>query len=123
VEFNKATSSGVNILLRYVAALYVAPKNIAQHVFFKNAVAGERDGKKGIVVTVENDGTKHALLSNPVLKVQTAKGAAPVAISGDSLSEIDGQNLLAKSSRTFFVPWDASVEGASYEGSFDAEIE
>ncbi len=123
VEFTKSTSSGVNILLRYVAALYVAPKNISPHLVFKTAKAGEKDGKKGLFVTVENDGTKHALLSDPLLKIQPSAGAATIELSGEPLAEINGQNILAKSSRTFFVPWDSVVAGKVYEGAFSAEIE
>jgi len=30
---------------------------------------------------------------------------------------------VALSERTFFVPWEAAVMGATYEGAFNAEIE
>lgn len=123
VEFAKATTSGVNILLRYVAALYVAPAKIAPKLAFKSAITAEKDGKRGLTVTVANEGTKHALLSNPVLGVKQAGSAEPMQLTGETLAEIDGQNILAASTRTFFVPWDQAVPGASYEGSFSAEIE
>lgn len=123
VEFNKVTSSGVNIMLRYIAALYVAPKNIAPNILYKTAKISEKNGIKGLLVTLGNDGTQHALLSNPVLKIYRVKGDNPIVFNAEALKEIDGQNMLAKSSRTFFVPWESAVEGVIYEGSFSAEIE
>jgi len=39
------------------------------------------------------------------------------------MADIDGQNILALTERSFFMPWAAAVEGMSYFGIFDAEIE
>ena len=123
VDFTKSTTSGVNILLTYVAALYVTPKNVAAKLVFAQAVGAQKDGKNGLNVKVKNEGTKHALLSNPLIRINQSSGSAPIEFSGDAAAEIDGQNILAQSERTFFMPWEAAVLGATYEGSFNAEIE
>lgn len=123
VDFTKSTTSGVNILLTYVAALYVTPKNAVPKLAFDKAVGAVQDGKAGLQVTVKNTGTKHALLANPVVKITQAAGAAPLEFSGDAVAAIDGQNILAQSDRIFFMPWDAAVAGQSYSGTFNAEIE
>jgi len=123
IDFSKSTASGVNILLTYVAALYVTPKNVEPHLVFGSATGMELDGKQGLIVTVRNAGTKHALISNPLIRINQSSGTAPLEIAGESLAGIDGQNLLALSERTFFVPWDTAVTGATYEGAFNAEIE
>jgi len=123
VDFSKSTSSGVSILLTYVTALYVTPKNAAVKLVIERAVGSQKDGKPGLNVTLKNDGTKHALISNPVIKINQPAGMPALEFIGESASAIDGQNILAKSIRTFFVPWEAAVNGAAYEGAFDAEIE
>lgn len=123
IDFSKSTASGVNILLTYVAALYVTPRNVEPKLSFGSATGMELDGKQGLMVTVKNTGTKHALISNPLMRINQSSGTAPLEIAGDSMTGIDGQNLLAQSERTFFVPWDAAVTGATYEGAFNAEIE
>ena len=123
VDFTKSATSGVSILLTYVAALYVTPKNTAPKLVFAQAVGAQKDGKPGLQVTVKNEGTKHALLSNPIIRINESSGSSPKEFSGEAAAGIDGQNILALSERTFFVPWEAAVMGATYEGAFDAEIE
>jgi fimbrial chaperone protein len=123
VDFSKSSSSGVSILLTYVAALYVTPKNAAAKLVVDKAVGSQKDGRQGIEITLKNDGTKHALISNPVIKINQAAGLSVLEFIGEPASAIDGQNILAKSTRTFFVPWDSAISGVTYEGAFDAEID
>jgi fimbrial chaperone protein len=123
VDFSKSTTSGVSILLTYVAALYVSPKNAAAKLVIDKAVGSQKDGKQGIDVTVKNEGTRHALIANPVIKINQAGGLSALEFTGESASAIDGQNILAKSARTFFVPWEAAVNGTAYEGTFNAELD
>jgi fimbrial chaperone protein len=123
VDFTPATTSGVNILLRYVAALYVAPKNATPKLVVSEIVGAEKDGKRGLSVSVRNDGTRHALISNPAIQIKSKSDSTPIAFSGDSLKEIDGQNILAASTRTFFVPWESAQIGVTYEGTFSADFE
>jgi fimbrial chaperone protein len=123
VDFSPATATGVNILLRYVAALYVAPRNVAPKMSLTQAVGAEKNNVRGLTVTVKNEGTKHALLSNPTIRINTQANSSPIEFSGDSMKEINGQNILAASQRTFFVPWAQAAVGVTYEGTFSAEIE
>jgi len=123
VDFTKSTASGVSILLTYVAALYVTPKNVAPKLVLAQATGIEKEGQRGLEVTVRNEGTKHALIANPVIRVTQGSGLPTLEFIGTPVSAIDGQNILALSVRTFFVPWEAAVTGTTYEGAFDAEIE
>lgn len=123
VDFNKQTTSGVNIMVRYVAALYVAPAKVKPSLVLASAIGAEKNGKRGLTVIVKNEGTRHALLSNTLIRITQSPGSSSVEISGDQMSEIEGQNILAQSTRKFFVPWESAVMGAAYEGAFDAEIE
>jgi len=111
VDFTPATTSGVNILLRYVAALYVTPKNATPKLVLSEIVGTEKDGKRGPFCYNKNDGTRHALISNPIIKIKSVSGSTPVEFSGDSMKEIDGQNILASSVRIFFIPWESAEKG------------
>ena len=122
VDFTKSTTSGVSILLTYVAALYVTPKNAAPKLLLSQAIGVQKEGVQGIDVTVKNEGTRHALISNPIIRIQRGE-ASSLEFSGEAAGGIDGQNILALSERKIFLPWDAAVTGVSYEGAFDAEIE
>jgi fimbrial chaperone protein len=121
VDFSKSTSSGVSILLTYVAALYVTPKNAAPKLVVAKAVGSQKDGTQGIEVTVKNEGSGHALISNPIIKIND--NGTDVELAGAAVQALDGQNILALSERVVFVPWAAAVNGASYAGSIAAEID
>ena len=124
IDFSKQETSGVKVLFRYIAALYVTPPKAAPKLSVSDLTGAEKDGKKGLMVTLKNDGSRHALLSNPKLQVKDSDPSSlPVALSGDAVLAIEGQNMLPSSSRSFFVLWEPAVVGTSYTGTFDAEIE
>jgi fimbrial chaperone protein len=123
VGLAKPTASSVNIMLRYVAALYVVPATVKSKLVLASATGAEKDGKKGLTVTIKNEGMYHALLSNTLIRIAQSPGSSAAEISGTALSEIEGQNILAMSARKFFVPWEPAVTGTTYEGTFDATIE
>lgn len=123
VDFAKTANSGVNIMLRYIAALYVAPSKAKVTLILDSAIGDEKDGNRGLLITLKNEGTRHALLYNTLIRILQSSGDSPVEISGEKMSEIEGQNILAQSSRIFFVPWESAVMGAAYEGAFSAEYE
>ncbi len=124
VDFSKEQASGVKIMFRYVAALYVVPKGAAHAVAFGSAVGIQKDGILGIDLIMKNEGTMHALLFAPRLTLKRAGTSELTAeLYGDTLSALRGQNLLAKTERKFFIPWDKAVVGAAYEGAFNAQYE
>lgn len=123
VDFAKATSSGVNILLTYVAALYVTPKNAEARLLVSQAVGAEQDGRKGLRVTISNEGTRHALISNPVIRLTGKDGTLLAEFGEKALEALAGQNILAKSQRIIFVPWESAQIGGTYQGTISAEIE
>lgn len=123
VDFAKATSSGVNILLTYVAALYVTPKNAEARLLVSQAVGAEQDGRKGLRITISNEGTRHALISNPVIRLTGKDGTLLAEFGEKALETLAGQNILAKSQRIIFVPWEPAQIGGTYQGTISAEIE
>jgi len=123
IDFSKQETSGVKVLFRYIAALYVSPARVSPNILLDSAVGAELDGVKGLTVVFKNAGTRHALLSNVVLKIQDSSSSQPTSLSGDQTLAFEGQNMLPTLSRSFFVPWDLAVQGKTYTGSFDVELE
>jgi len=122
IDFSQQQTSGVKVLFRYIAALYVAPPNVNYKLAITKAVYAEQDGKKGFLVTITNSGTRHALVNDPVVKL-TGAGSPAVTLQEDDAKALQGQNLLAGSTRLFFFPSDKAVQGVNYAGSLTATIE
>jgi fimbrial chaperone protein len=123
IDFSKQETSGVKVLFRYIAALYVSPTKVAANIMLDSAAGTEVDGVKGLKIVIKNSGTRHALLSNAVLKIQETSSSMPVLLTGDQTQAFEGQNMLPASSRSFFVPWALAVAGKAYTGIFESEIE
>ena len=123
IDFSKATSSGVNIMLKYIAALYVTPAKVTPDIKIFSIIGIKKNDVVGLEITLKNDGTRHSLLSHSLIRITQSSGFIPVEFSGDALASIDGQNILARSTRIFFVPWSSAEMGATYEGAFSAEYE
>lgn len=121
IDFAKSDGSSVSILLTYVAALYVSPRDALADVILVSAVGVEKENQRGIMITLKNKGTRHAMIANPVVRI--GQGLAAREFSGETTSAINGQNILAGGERVFFMPWEAATTGSVYEGTFRAEIE
>jgi len=122
IDFSQPQSSGVKVLFRYIAALYVAPANIKDMLAVTKVEYAEQDGKKGFMVTLTNSGTRHALINDPVLKI-TGGPSGSITLSDDQMKALQGQNLLAGNVRHFFIPYDNASQNANYSGSLSATIE
>jgi P pilus assembly chaperone PapD len=121
VAFVESGGSGIRILFRYIAALYVVPAGASGRVSLETMVPAVRDGQQGLVVTLRNEGTKHFITSNPRLLVRG--GSREIELSGDSLTGLNGLNVLARSSREVFIPWADASTGTVYEGAFSSDRE
>ena len=123
IDFTKQETSGVKVLFKYIAALYVTPPRVSAKLAVEKATAAVKDGVKGLRVVIRNDGTRHALVTNPQLKLQAGDSSLPIVLANEQVSSIDGQNILPASSRAFFVPYEGAVDGTTYTGTITAEIE
>jgi fimbrial chaperone protein len=122
IDFVQPQSSGVKVLFRYIAALYVAPSNVKEMLSVSKVEYAEQDGKKGFLVTLTNSGTRPALINDPVLKIGGGPSVS-VTLTEDQVKAIQGQNLLAGNVRHFFIPYDNVSPNASYSGTLSATIE
>jgi len=121
IDFSQQQTSGVKVMFRYIAALYVAPPNVSHKVSVTKVEHGEQESKKGFFVTITNSGTRHAIINDPVMKISGS--SFTITLKDESVSAINGQNLLAGNVRKFFIPCEDAVPGKNYTGTLTATIE
>ncbi len=103
VSKKKKSGSGIKMLLKYVAALYVDPgetKSILKVIDIKK-------NKKEISITLKNEGSRHAPLINPILSL--TNGSNKIKLQGDQLRGLAGENILAETTRIFNIPLSSQV--------------
>ena len=98
VDGKKKKGSGIKMLLKYVAALYINPGNTESNI----QVVGVEPKADSLEVTVENKGTAHQLLGKAILTL--TKGDEKIKLEGDQVKGINGENVLAGSRRVFKIP-------------------
>lgn len=106
VDLGQAPPQGgqVRLLVRYVASVYVVPPGAKPDV--QVVRAGPAQGGM-LEVVVANRGTAHRILREPELTLEA--GGRRVALKGEALKGLSGENLLAGVERRFLVPWPAGV--------------
>ena len=114
VKKEKSKGSGIKMLLKYVAALYVNPGKTKAVLNIKNI----NSTKANLMITIENNGTMHAPLLNPVLSF--TKDKKTIELKSEDLKGLVGENILAKSTRVFKLAPNLSITNDSI-GSIDIE--
>jgi fimbrial chaperone protein len=121
VLFSESNVSGIRIMFRYLASLYVVPPGAQGKLVLESLTPAVQDGKAGLVAIIRNDGNKHAIVKAASLMVRSPEG--DFRLSEDSLSGVIGMNILANSSREVFMPWSSASVGTAYEGVFNSDHE
>jgi fimbrial chaperone protein len=108
---NKPNEAIINVLMRYVAAVYVKPTGTKPQVILKDAslIPGK---KPQLGLMFENIGTEHQLLDGIIIKISLPSpqnSKIPLTLTPEELKPIIGQNILAKRARKFLIPWPASL--------------
>ena len=97
VDAKAKKKSGIQMLMRYMAALYVTPKDSKADL--KASVLKSSSTK--LSLSISNNGNRHIILLKPVITI--SQGKKTWNYKGDALKILDGENVLAKSSRTFEI--------------------
>lgn len=110
VNFGTTPQAGasINILFRYLGAVYIVPKGARPDVVIADARVGVGpDGKKGLFVSFRNKGTAHEILKDLTITVSgesTSGTSMSRTFDSAELKGINGANVLAGSTRAFFLP-------------------
>lgn len=112
VDEKTKKKTGIQMLMKYMAALYVTPKDAEAKL---KVVSTEKSGN-AVKITVENEGNKHQVLTKPVLSF----GKGKKSFEGENLSGLTGENVLARSKRTFILK---DFKGELPQGNAELKIE
>jgi fimbrial chaperone protein len=110
VDEKRKERVGVEMLMRFVAALYATPTDAKSDIKLESYSA---DGKT-LTLVIHNSGNKHQLMSNPVLRF-THNGDKQ-ELKAKELQGFSGENVLAGKRRIFkikssvTIPSNAKVE-------------
>lgn len=121
VVFSETNVSGIRIMFRYRASLYVVPPGAQGRLGLEGLKPSMQDGQAGFIATIRNNGNKHAVIKIATLMVRTSE--QEYGLPDEALSGLIGLNMLASSSRAVFIPWAAASMGTAYEGVLATEYE
>lgn len=100
----------VSMKYRYEAALYVMPKGATPAIRVVSAVPGaDAEGKPVLKLKLASEGTRRAILDQPVLTLSPAGGGAPVKLEGDAVKALVNLNVLPGAQRTVDIAWPAAL--------------
>jgi len=118
VDSAVAKTSGIKVMFRYVASIYVGEASYSPRLVctVKGAIGPE--GKKGFNVEIVNKGKAHVVADSAILVVFGLKGR-DFRFEGDQLGYLSGDNYLPGSARRLFIPADEAVPGKTYGARLD----
>jgi P pilus assembly chaperone PapD len=106
LDNDAANRSGLKLMVKYLAALYVRPTEPAA-VLSATINAETRAGEKVAVIKVSNAGNAHVVLQAPMLQVSV--NGSEVAYSPEQREAVHGKNVLAGVERELIVPWSPAL--------------
>lgn len=112
VDEKQKKKSGIQMLMKYMAALYVTPKDAEA----KLKVLSTETRGADLVIELLNEGSKHQVLTKPTLTFKQPK----VSIGPDQLTGMTGENILANSKRRFVIK---KIKGTIPSGAAEIKIE
>lgn len=103
VDAKTKEKAGIQMLMKYVAALYVAPSSTKSDL---KILSHSTNGKE-LKILIENSGGRHQLLNAPVLKYSLKDKKQE--ISAAELQGLAGENVLAGTKREFVIKTTKSI--------------
>lgn len=112
VSFQKEGTepAGISILLKYQAAVYVAPENPEVQLELINRMADITPEKDNISIRFRNQGNTHAIFKDGYLRFTTPEGKLIGEYQIDAVTELSGQVVLARSERVFIIKLPEEVK-------------
>jgi fimbrial chaperone protein len=104
-ESERAAGDKIDILFRYVGAVYITPRGAEPDIIVDSAAVESYDESGPYLsITLTNAGTAHTILADLEVTAVTQNGTPILTLSGEELEGMVGENLLAGASRLFRVP-------------------
>lgn len=126
IKFKDDTQGDVSIKVdmsySYEAALYVVPPQSTPLARLTAARHVTDDlGKSWLEVRLASEGSRRAILKNPVLELSALNTGVKISLQGDSVTGIANLNLLAGSERIIRLPWPNELPKGEVEGKLRTE--
>ena len=122
ISFTRDPGTGVDLkmVIRIKASLYVAPKIARSKVLLESIQSSiEPSGERFLKLRFQNQGAKHQILHGLSISLTPKNGSNVYKILPESLPEVAGANLLARSERVFSIPWPLDLKGDGWKWSID----
>lgn len=110
VDEKTKKKSGIQMLMKYMAALYITPKDAEP----KLKVLSHQKSGKDLSILLENEGNKHQVLAKPLITF------GKKSLKGEDLPGLTGENILSKSKRLFIIK---NFKGELPDGPAEIKIE
>jgi len=104
----EAEGGVIRLLVRYLASVYVVPKDAEANISIASSALVERpENGPELIVDLVNKGTAHEVLDELQLTVNSAAGSVhkKIHLSAEELTELGGRNILAGATRRFKLDW------------------
>lgn len=111
VSLEKQQAPGVKMLMKLVGALYVQPKQSQSNV----NITGVKQVGNRLALTVQNTGTRHQLFKYSTLTLKN--GGQSLTLKGNQLKGFDGNNILAKTTKDFYIPLPTGFSAGNWTAS------
>jgi P pilus assembly chaperone PapD len=122
LDANPAQSSGIRMIFRYVASIYVGDEGFRSELVVKASGSEEGPDGPGILVELENRGSRHVVALDLGLVISDEKGDK-LSLSGKELGGLSGANFLPGYPRRLFIPREGVRPGAGYDARISYEGE
>lgn len=116
LEEQKTPKTGIKMLMRYVAALYIRPAGTKAEL----KTTYLRSEGEHHLFQIENIGSHHQILTN--LQMTLQQGNQSVNVPASLLKTLEGENILAQTTREFKLAKDPSLKQLSPATTIDLKI-
>lgn len=114
-DASKSGASGIKVMFRYIASLYVGETSFAPDLVASASGALGPQGETGYRVEIRNAGTRHVIGTN----LRVALVGDGTTFSSDELGALSGANYLPATARTIFIQSHDAIAGKSYEARIE----
>ncbi len=129
IDLQERESDGkgaIKIMMRFVAGLYVTPKNARPEI---ELLSVEGDDEKRLHLVFSNKGSRHEYLRNLSLKLTSYNDDGSldsdnsVSLSAEELPKVAGENMLSGLTRQFTIPWPEKLPQGEISATFDYDTD
>jgi fimbrial chaperone protein len=128
IDSGPAKSSGIRVMFRYVASIYVGEEGFAPEMASSAEGSLGSSGEPGFLVELRNRGRRHVVVLDAKLVLRPtdsqpgdSQPGDRAVISSEELGELSGANYLPGTGRKIFIPREAAQIGKRYDVQLDYE--